>query len=338
MAEYEIKGVVNISSDWQHQIFLSTISKLDDYYKANPEDIIQVGAVESDGSFTLKGDNLPINPRFYRLYLIKQENSEFDACIYFEEEDHNFIHLILDNSTKIDVESEQGHHSPFGNYTISGDEANVELSKLSKLIFPSFYFYQIKFPSELQFSQEKLNRDLFNYTDSCEHILVSLAAIINTDIDKNFDLESQKYLAFGERLSKELNNHSYTEDYFRKLNYYKGDFDQAMSSKWMLLVIGILSIALLFALFKIYNLLNKVAELTDAKITSPIKLNPSLTRQEEKILSLIIEGKSNKEIASELFIELSTVKTHINKLYAKLGAKNRSEAKSMAKTLEKIGV
>ena len=38
------------------------------------------------------------------------------------------------------------------------------------------------------------------------------------------------------------------------------------------------------------------------------------------------EGKSNKDIAAENFVELSTVKTHINNIYAKLGVNSRREA------------
>lgn len=338
LAEYEIKGKVNISEGWQHQIFLSNVNKLDEYYSVNPEDIIQVGSIESDGTFTLKGDNLPVETRFYRLYLIKEENSAFDACMYFEEEDHNFIHIILDNNTKIDIQSDQKHRAPFSNYTLSGDEANIELRKLSKLIFPSFYFYQIQFPSERQFSQQKLNRDLFSFADSSKHILVSLAAVINTEMDKNFEVESQYYLDFGDRLSKELNNHNYTEDYFRKINYNLGEYDTSKGTEWLFITIGVLSLALLFALLKIYKLTARLNALIESKSVASENMGLALTNQEEKILSLILAEKSNKEIASELFIELSTVKTHINKLYSKLGAKNRKEAKSLARLRDKLEV
>lgn len=332
-AEYEIKGRLNISSDWQNQIFLSTINKLDDYYNANPEDIIQVGNIESDGTFTLAGDNLPLESRFYRLYLVKEENSEFNACLYLGDDDHNIIHLILDNNTKVKIESDADHSAPFGNYQIIGDDANKKLRELSSMIIPSFYFYQIKFPSELQFSEQKLNRDLFDFADSCQHILISLAAIMNTDMDQYYELESEKYLEFGKRLSAELNNHSYTDDYFRKMNYYNGGLDQASLPSWIYFLIFALVLSLGLAIFKIINLQKKIGELSSPTSMLPTNQMPSFTKQEEKILSLILDEKSNKEIASELFIELSTVKTHINKLYAKLGAKNRNEAKTLAKTI-----
>ena len=51
-----------------------------------------------------------------------------------------------------------------------------------------------------------------------------------------------------------------------------------------------------------------------------------LTQKELSILAQIAAGKSNKEIASENFVELSTVKTHINNIYSKLGVNNRAAA------------
>ncbi|HMH32781.1 MAG TPA: helix-turn-helix transcriptional regulator [Puia sp.] len=52
-----------------------------------------------------------------------------------------------------------------------------------------------------------------------------------------------------------------------------------------------------------------------------------LTTKEVQILQLIAEGKTNKEIAGVYFIELSTVKTHINNIYSKLYLSNRKEAR-----------
>jgi len=161
LADYQIKGKVNLSPEWQRQLFLSTISKLDDYYKADPSDIIQVGTINDDGTFFLNGDNLPPDRRFYRLYLIKEENTEFDACIYLGDDDQNFIHLILDNNTQVEINSDIEQFSPFGNYQVTNSKDNKLMQALSKLVVPSFHFYKIKFPSERQFSEQKLSRDLF---------------------------------------------------------------------------------------------------------------------------------------------------------------------------------
>jgi len=50
-----------------------------------------------------------------------------------------------------------------------------------------------------------------------------------------------------------------------------------------------------------------------------------LTEREEQVLSTVASGRTNSEIADELHITLSTVKTHVASLMAKLGARNRVE-------------
>lgn len=56
----------------------------------------------------------------------------------------------------------------------------------------------------------------------------------------------------------------------------------------------------------------------------------SLTPRERRVLALLVEGRSNREIASELFIGESTVKTHLRNVYEKLGVANRIQAVNRA--------
>jgi ATP/maltotriose-dependent transcriptional regulator MalT len=53
---------------------------------------------------------------------------------------------------------------------------------------------------------------------------------------------------------------------------------------------------------------------------------PTLTRREAEVLGLVADGLSNGEIASALFVGGSTVKTHINAIFAKLGVASRAQA------------
>lgn len=55
-------------------------------------------------------------------------------------------------------------------------------------------------------------------------------------------------------------------------------------------------------------------------------LHDDLTNRENEILMLISEGKSNQEIADELFITLKTVKTHVSNILAKLEVEDRTQA------------
>ena len=50
-----------------------------------------------------------------------------------------------------------------------------------------------------------------------------------------------------------------------------------------------------------------------------------LTEREEQALVTVAHGRTNAEIADELHISLSTVKTHITSLMTKLGLRNRVE-------------
>ncbi|MDG4832665.1 response regulator transcription factor [Solwaraspora sp. WMMD1047] len=62
-----------------------------------------------------------------------------------------------------------------------------------------------------------------------------------------------------------------------------------------------------------------------------------LTGREEEVLAAVARGRTNSEIAAELFITLSTVKTHIASLMAKLGARNRVEIAMWAYETRRVG-
>lgn len=55
-----------------------------------------------------------------------------------------------------------------------------------------------------------------------------------------------------------------------------------------------------------------------------------LTAREAEVLSLIAGGLTNKQIAERLFVNESTVKTHINHLFAKIGVQDRAQAVTYA--------
>ncbi|MEW2429285.1 response regulator transcription factor [Micromonospora sp. NPDC047644] len=56
--------------------------------------------------------------------------------------------------------------------------------------------------------------------------------------------------------------------------------------------------------------------------TQPIE---ALTDREEQVLVAVARGRTNQEIADELYITLSTVKSHVTSLMTKLGVRNRVE-------------
>ena len=56
----------------------------------------------------------------------------------------------------------------------------------------------------------------------------------------------------------------------------------------------------------------------------------SLTRQERKILDLIAEGLSNRQIAEQLFLVEKTVRNQVTRVLSKLGVERRTQAALIA--------
>jgi DNA-binding NarL/FixJ family response regulator len=64
------------------------------------------------------------------------------------------------------------------------------------------------------------------------------------------------------------------------------------------------------------------APATDPRASLPDELTP----REVEVLKLIAAGLSNHEIADELVLSSATVKTHINRIFYKTGARDRGQA------------
>jgi DNA-binding NarL/FixJ family response regulator len=59
---------------------------------------------------------------------------------------------------------------------------------------------------------------------------------------------------------------------------------------------------------------------------TPQRAFPELTEREEEILSLVAQGKSNQEIAGQLFVSVKTVRNHVSNILVKLQVADRAQA------------
>jgi len=102
-------------------------------------------------------------------------------------------------------------------------------------------------------------------------------------------------------------------------------------------------VAAIFATFGIWlggTLTKKKPEIIvkEVPVAGPFALDETkvreleITPRELEILGLVAEGLSNKEIAERVFVSENTVKTHVSRVFEKLGARRRTEAVQIAKS------
>jgi DNA-binding CsgD family transcriptional regulator len=112
----------------------------------------------------------------------------------------------------------------------------------------------------------------------------------------------------------------------------------SLSTAFAIILIQCLSLFLVydFLTVDVYSTIIAIFFLFIGYFLVPIKpkavretLFQSLTGRELSVFKLLAEGKSNKEIANIMAVEVSTVKTHTNNLYAKIGCKNRIDARNL---------
>ncbi len=196
---------------------------------------------------------------------------------------------------------------------IGDDYGNLEIGEWKKL---KYFEARLNASKSTKTKQESKFRDYAR--DSIKILRVKLLALkflddknlLELDITENPDY----YMALLTKLKKSDINRSEYLFLENKLAFLTTEVveNKYKTSKLVIGLLGFVSIGLvLFVLWMRRK--RKGLPIVD------------LSRQERNIQGLILQGKSNKEIANELFISLSTVKTHITNIYSKLHVSSREE-------------
>lgn len=319
---YKITGKLLTSDQWQPKVYLASIQAPDNLFVASPEFKINEATIMPDGTFSLVGSDLPGDPRFYRLYLVKNSllSLEFSA-----DSVRNFMHLLLSNSSEIELEAEG--RELFDEVKVKGDEANQQIVSFEKDYFDKKRsLSRINTTAKRNFQGQSMNKHIREYAAECSDVLVGLFALYHLeDRETDFLRNSDFYFSFQDRLNASQPKSIYASAYNEMLNSLVGYRDLVceipkITKPWRTWVIWIEAFVILLLAAWIYKLKVKPEQTEDVDY---LKL---LTEKERAIWASLAAGKTNKEIAAELFIELSTVKTHINNLYKRLGVANRKEA------------
>lgn len=330
-SQYRFSGYVN-KLDWPDGVYLSLV---EDYRKISgvyPEQIIQEAIPDSSGYFTFTGDNLPLENRIYRIHV--------DNCVTNHKKRAHLNGFCTDSEEVLFIANNTDSFSfPFTFdkemfcKIVSDNEKGNAFIKIDSIIDEMrFAFGSYRSEANRRINSKKWITTLQQYGQSIDEPLVELyiySFLSNktNDLYKQYlkDLEKNSYYdQLLERLEKKYPNSTYTNQYKIELASDKFLLDPKKETSNTTLLWIIVSLLIFSILINIFQF---IAHKRKGK---PIRvLETKLTQQEQKILELILEDKTNKEIASLMFVSISTVKTHINNLYKKLGINSRDEVKSL---------
>ncbi|WP_109300545.1 response regulator transcription factor [Aquimarina sp. AU474] len=300
-----VSGHISIEQPekWENKVYLSRMDQKENNgsYKATP---IATATINKDGFFAFDQHEFTADDRMYKIQLRSlsvQEKKKLSDKI----KNHR---LFI--ASKKDTIIFNRSKTTFGSYTTT-NKADLEWRKLKK--------FNARFENlTSDFDTKQYLLETKGYVkDSLQILLVKLIGIKALDdrnlLEKDIVKNPKYYMDLLQELkSSELDPATYI--YFEnKLTVVNQELTNKKyhTSLW---VNGI-------AIFVIVLLVSFIFVSKKKQNTH----SPPLSKQEQIVKHLIQSGKSNKEIANELFVSISTVKTHISNIYSKLSISNRQE-------------
>lgn len=324
--QYSISGYVDTEQK-NKIVYLSLLQYNEEYAISNTQILFSTKA-DKTGYFEFEGQLLSEKDKFYRIHS-NVRNDESARQLVNSDSISNFHNFIFSNNDTIFFPKTKNFWFHNSTNTNIADKEWRKLNKFSKKLTQEFTQNQnITIEAVNSFAKQ-----MKQYTqDSVYSPLVKLLVLpvlkrnafnLKTDFEKNTDF----YRDLQQNLLNDYGKSSYYlqfQDEVSKISYTLIDDKYNSLKKWSYF----LGVLILILTVIIFLLLRKIKSLKQENVKDSTQ---TLTQQEERIAKLICENKTNKEIADELFISLSTVKTHIGNLYAKVNVSNRKGLQSKFK-------
>ncbi|UII74847.1 LuxR C-terminal-related transcriptional regulator [Flagellimonas sp. HMM57] len=330
--QYTFSGTVSKENAGK-AIYLSLV---EDYRKSSRiylEQIIQKANIDSTGFFQFKGNNLLDSNRIYRIH--------FDDCLDDTNSNHYLgqcsstesVLFVANNTDTVEFPTSFEDQSLCTiTSTNSKSSMLLEVENLKEEMIFDFTNYISETNKKLNL--KKWFQVLHDFGAEAKEPLVELYIYDFLSDKKNETyayylqdiLKNDYYQDLSERLKTMYTNTGFTQQYEAEIttDVQLASFNNPKALNWMWILSILFALSLGLNLYLLVSKRKKVR--TKAKI-----LVEKLTPQEQKIVQQILQDKSNKEIAAELFVSLSTIKTHINNLYKKLEVSSRHEIVALFK-------
>ena len=319
-SQYSISGYLD-TPDKPKRVYLSLL----EYNSLNgisEKQVLSSTLTDSLGYFSFEGSLLSEKHGLYRIYANINEGVE--GIEKYEKEDlKNFHNFIFSNNDTIVFKKNKKFWFSSETNTNAIDHQLKEYKEYVFRLRKEFREFQNREMINQPASQMLFELKSFIFQKKA-HPLISLI-LIGTLPPSAIKEDLKEDPKFYSQLQNKLNSYYGSSFYAIQFKDFLVDLNAEETKQELtfykrltygLIVLCILLIvALAFSILRIKQIRNKNYEITDFNLTS----------QEETVAELMLENKTNKEIASELFISLNTVKTHIRNLYAKLEVSNRGE-------------
>ncbi len=330
-AQFEFEGYVD-EAMIGGEVYLSMV---EDYRKISgvySEQILAKTRPDSAGYFVFRGNNLPEENRMYRIHVDTCPDVEFNLShVSGHCENSKEIVFVANNSIRLSLP--MTFEDEIFCKVVSNDERSNAFLKIDSLKNDMrFAFSSYRSEANRKLNTKKWFSILQQYGEQLNEPLAELYIYSflsdRRSILHSYYLEDLKtndyYAALLGRLQSAYPETSYTKQYQAELKadqYLVQSASELNLPWWFYLVCAV---ALLSVLANLY-FFGKWKKIKNA-IPDASKV---LSNQEQKVLELILADKTNKEIAAEMYVSVSTVKTHINNLYKKLKVTSREEVKSL---------
>ena len=306
-----INGKIKLSDEWRPVVYLSHINSFDDLNTASYHLLIAESDVDEKGYFSFDSLNIPEYDQVFRLHVCKWDDPVSTIIIGGQEQNH--LHFLMNSSSVIEFDI----HS-FYDFEVIGHPGNSSLMELFDLKRQMHVPLDIPSEQNRKLHKEFIKEQFVSIAEKSEFNVNRLLAVYL--IHQSFD--PKEFEPLFEALDSELSQLGDSSHYFdmfhaqvQFLKYNRSDKLTATNQSipaYYYLIIPLLG----FLLFRVFHKKSRNAHK---------EAIADLSIQEKKVYELLQAGKSNKEISSELHIEVSTVKSHVYKIFSKLGLKSRKE-------------
>lgn len=332
-SQYSVKGQLFDSKEKYSFIALEYLPSINGLTSTVAANIVNRVAIDSSGYFSMTGNSLPKEKRLYRLSLLKNNDGIGISNGIWK----NFILLELDHTSQIELVKCGDISETFGDCLIEGSPSSQAIQNFydglkQDFVEDVYKMHQDKTELKQQFLYHKYSTDLKNYCDTSTYLNASLIAFVHLQ-DRAKELKNDP--TFFHRFHQKISAHDADSPYVIELKNEITSQQEILLgpkkdySKYIISFLGFCVLGLGFYVYYLKKQLSAVKKLL-SKTKEPVvdfnKKVAALSKKELEVYQLIVAGKSNKEIASALFVETTTVKSHISKVYQKLGVKNRKEA------------